>query len=114
MSKSVDTIEDLFRWGAQRPMADTSLEAFDSVKDKIGKRHHAIMSYVDACGAYGSTLDEICVGCDMLVQTASARVRELVQGLELKDSGQRRKTRHGKMARVYLRKPKIESESIAP
>jgi hypothetical protein len=114
VSKQVDTIEDLFRWGATRPMADTSLEAFDSIKDKIGKRHHAIMAYVDSCKGYGATLDEICVGCDMLVQTASARVRELVQGFELQDSGQRRHTRNGKLARVYLRKPKIESGSIAP
>jgi len=103
MSKPVDTVEDLFRWSSEHPIADTSRSAFDSIKDKIGKRHATIMAYVDECQSYGATLDEICVGTGMLVQTASARVRELVQGLELIDTGKRRNTRSGKKARVYTR-----------
>lgn len=109
MSKPVDTVEDLFRWGAERSIADTSRSAFDGVKDKIGKRHATILSYVDGCQSYGATLDEICVGTGMLVQTASARIRELVQGLELIDTGKRRNTRSGKKARVYTRLIKGET-----
>ncbi len=105
MSKPVDTLEDLFKWGS-RPMADTSLAAFDNQKPKIKDIHIRIMSFVDDAGPYGCTLDEICVRLKILIQTGSARVRELVQADELKDSGKRRPTRTGSSARVYVRKEK--------
>ena len=104
MSKPVDTIEDLFKWGS-RPMADTSLAAFDAQKPKIKDIHIRIMSIVDFYGSHGCTMDEICIRSKILVQTASARIRELVQADILKDSGIRRPTRTGSSARVYIRNP---------
>lgn len=106
MSKPVDTLEDLFKWGS-RPVADTSRQAYEAVQPKINDYHAKIIAFIEERDRWGATMDETCAATGMLVQTASARFRELVQWFKIEDSGARRKTRSGKAARVYILKPSV-------
>lgn len=100
MSKPIDTSEDLFGWNTPRP-ADTSMDAFKAIKHRLGGVHQKILYFIAKRGPIGGTLDECCQATGILVQTASARFRELVQWGEIEDTGQRRPTRTKNMARVY-------------
>lgn len=59
-----------------------------------------ILAYV--AGVNGSTCDEVEYSLALTHQCASARVRELVRKGRLSDSGERRRTRSGRTARVYV------------
>ena len=61
-----------------------------------------ILRFVTKSGKHGATCDEIESAMGILHQTASPRVRELVQKSYLHDSGTERKTRSRRMAIVWL------------
>jgi DNA-binding transcriptional ArsR family regulator len=85
--------------------SDTSRDAADSMEGVAGYCRRKILRRVrDA--SYGITCDEIEVALDMSHQNVSARLRELALANLIYDSGERRQTRSGRTARVYLAAPK--------
>lgn len=82
--------------------ADTSRDAADSLDESLLSRLRGeIFALIDVRGERGATCDEIEVALDLRHQTASARVRELALAELIFDTGQRRRTRSGRGARVY-------------
>lgn len=77
---------------------DTSEAAAESIEPT-----HLRRAVLTCFGTTGRTCDEVEVLLDLRHQTASARIRELVMLGFLKDSGERRATRSGRQARVYVR-----------
>lgn len=83
--------------------SDTSRQAAESLSSEaMSWLKQQIAAYI-ANSRDGATCDEIEVVFQLRHQTASARIRELVQSGMLRDSGERRATRSGRMARIYLR-----------
>jgi hypothetical protein len=83
--------------------SDTSRAAADSLSDReLSKQKLAIVGYIDRNAEHGATCDEIEVAFDLRHQTASARIRELSLSGVLVDTGRRRTTRSGRLARVYV------------
>jgi DNA-binding MarR family transcriptional regulator len=80
---------------------DTSLTAAASVRPYVGHLRLLALKYIESQGEHGATLDEVSVHCRLLMQSASARVRELAQAGFIRDTGNRRTTRTGRPARVY-------------
>jgi hypothetical protein len=81
---------------------DTSHDAADSLKDTVLSRLRAqIFDWIDHRGEHGATCDEVEVELDLIHQTASARIRELVLMDRLYDTERRRLTRTNRLARVY-------------
>lgn len=104
-----DFDQNYYRNGLPSVPGDTSEGAADSFQPGTiaGLRR---LVFLQVQGAEdGITCDEVEVKLGMIHQTASARIRELVLGHFIEDSGARRPTRHGRGARVYR-----ELESKAP
>lgn len=80
---------------------DTSHAAARSMDNTAGSIRDRVYAAIKANGQIGVTSDylEETMGRH---QTISARVRELVLLGKIRDSGQRRKTRSGRSARVYV------------
>lgn len=78
--------------------SDTSAAAGDSVEPIAASLRRRVLI---ALAGGDATCDELEVALDMSHQTCSARVRELVLLGLVQDTGQRRKTRSGRGARVY-------------
>jgi predicted transcriptional regulator len=79
-------------------MSDTSLDAYESVQPYSPSLREMIYEEITLENA---TCDEIEELFNLRHQTASARIRELVQMGLIYDTGARRKTRSGRAARVY-------------
>lgn len=79
--------------------SDTSFGAATCIARHIDNLHDRITTFIDQIG--GATCDEVERLLGLSHQTASARIRELTQLGRLRDSGERRKTRTGRNARVY-------------
>lgn len=90
--------------GYTKTGGDTSLAAAESIAPSADSIRAKIKAFI-AAQAQGATCDEIELSLDLRHQTASARVRELVLFKEIKDSGDRRETRSGRGARVYVLMP---------
>lgn len=83
--------------------SETSRDAAESMTDHVGGLRKQILDVIKASPT-GLTCDECEALLGMRHQTASARVREL-RGLELiVDSGEKRKTRSGRNAVVWVSK----------
>ena len=80
--------------------SDTSAGAALSLVGKTRRMRRRVLWYV-AGRPDGATCDEVEVALGMLHQTASARIRELVQLACLVDTGGRRRTRRRRPAAVY-------------
>jgi hypothetical protein len=81
--------------------SDTSRDAARSMDEHAAPCRRAILAHIrDAPD--GATCDEIEVALRMRHQNASARLRELSLGEWIRDSGERRPTRSGRRARVYV------------
>src|SRR5262245_5062830 len=92
---------------------DTSADAADSLDDGILTRLRAkVFAVIDARGERGATCDEIEQALGLRHQTAGARIRELVLGGFVADTGKRRTTRSGRPARIY-RPALVEDEKNA-
>lgn len=82
--------------------SDTSFAAAESVVPVVHRLRSYVLQLVDAAGINGVTCDEVEVIGNLSHQTASARVNELVNNGSIVDSGARRPTRSGRMARVMV------------
>jgi hypothetical protein len=86
--------------------SDTSRAAADSVSESAAAMRAKVYNHVVLAQVWGSTCDEVEEALNMRHQTVSARVRELVLMGLIADSGQRRKTRSGRSAAVWIRRAK--------
>ena len=83
--------------------ADTSIAAHRSKSDdeRVAMRAR-LLEYIRSRGAEGATADEVERRLGLPHQSASARISEMFRDGAIHDSGRRRKTAHGRAARVYL------------
>jgi hypothetical protein len=81
---------------------DTSLEAAVAIEEKVGRLQAMILEHIRDRGARGATDDELEIALRLQHQTVSARRRELVLKGLICDSGERRQTRSGCMAIVWV------------
>ncbi len=82
--------------------SDTSLAAAKKHQEKMGRTHRRVLQLI-GLSRDGLTCDsEEMTG--LRHQSASARIRELVQWGHLEDSTGRRKTRSGSTATVWIRR----------
>ena len=82
--------------------SDTSVEAAESMTLLAPKLRDLVAAELRRRGGWGATNDELEEHMDIKHQTLSPRVRELVQHGKVKDSGQRRRTRSGRFATVWV------------
>lgn len=81
--------------------SDISETAAVSVAETASTMRQRVLRYIHHCCFIGATCDEVEVALGMAHQTASARIRELAQMELIEDTGDRRKTRSGRSARIY-------------
>ena len=82
--------------------SDTSEQAARSMKPHSKALKEKILNFILTTGAKGATDDEIETAMNLRHQTASARRRELVQAGKLTESGEKRRTRSGRWAKVWV------------
>lgn len=89
---------------APRPPAQMhsgpSLEASDAIRPKAGRLRERVLAHLRAHG--GATDDEIQAALDMPPSTQRPRRVELVRAGLVRDSGEKRKTRSGRRAAVWV------------
>lgn len=83
-------------------MEQTSLEAYAWIKEHSTSLRAQLYGAIYARGSYGATCDELEQIHSMKHQTASARIRELRDAKLIYDSNERRTTRSGRKAIVYV------------
>jgi hypothetical protein len=96
---------DYDQYGGRPPhvrSSDTSREAAESVVDNARQLRAVVFSRILGSGEVGMTCDQVEVAMNGRHQTISARIRELVNEGRIIDTGERRPTRSGRGARVYL------------
>lgn len=96
---------------------DTSIAAAGEIAGDAASLRERVWRYIDSPGHWGRTCDEVEYALAMRHQTASARIRELVLAGRLIDSGERRLTRSGRRAAVYVVAKKEETpcqNTVAP
>jgi hypothetical protein len=81
--------------------SDTSQEAAASMDLFAAPCRASVYQFVRAAPE-GATCDEVEAALRMRHQNVSARLRELVLGGAIRDSGERRPTRSGRRARIYV------------
>ena len=91
---------DLFTTAPYVKGSETSKAAAESIKESTSSIRAKIYALI-AASDFGMTCDEVEAKTNLLHQTASARVRELVLQKRIADSGAKRKTRSGRGAVVY-------------
>lgn len=77
-------------------------ETLQEIEKGLGDAHVKCLRAIVASGAEGLTCDEVEVKTGLAHQTASARIREMVQKKILDVRGIRRPTRGGRSASVYI------------
>lgn len=83
--------------------SDTSREAARSLSpDALTKLETKVFEFIRDRGPPGATCEEIELHTTLPHQTASARVNGLMNKGRIADSGQRRKTRSGRRATVWV------------
>lgn len=97
--------------------SDTSFDAAASMESIAGRLRKQVYTHVKQRRHLGATCDECEIALFMSHQTCSARINELHNRDWLFDSGERRPTRSGRMAVVWvtekpMRKRKSFSEWI--
>lgn len=81
----------------------TSRDAAESIDGSASKTmRERVMAYIRSQGRKGATDDEIEVALSMSHQTASARRRELALKIRIQATGERRPTRSGRAAQVWI------------
>ena len=89
----------------RRDAGDTSREAAEKAKPNAGKQREEIFWAIQAAANYkfkGCTADEISELLKLPAQSVSARINGLHKDGYIKDSGERRKTRYGRNAIVWV------------
>jgi predicted transcriptional regulator len=102
--KSAPNADQLGLFDVPAPFArgsETSEEAARSVEVDARTLRGIVLAFIRGRGERGATCDEIEVELGLRHQTASARIRELVQADYLADRQARRSTRSGRRAVVW-------------
>lgn len=81
---------------------DTSKEAAELIKHRAPKLRERVYQYIHEQGARGATADEVQVALGLTNQTGAPRVTELCRMGRIARTDERRKTRYGRNAGVYL------------
>jgi hypothetical protein len=81
---------------------ETEVAAAAMQVGRVGTKRRQVYDLIKACGCYGATDDEVMVRIAFSHSNATARRGELVKGGYIVDSGQRRKTRTGSDAIVWV------------
>jgi hypothetical protein len=81
---------------------DTSAAAADSMKRKALLLRERVLESIGARHSEGATCDQIEIALGLTHQTCSARFNELAKAGAIVDSGNRRPTRSGRKAIVYV------------
>lgn len=84
---------------------DTSREAGEKAKPNSGKQRELIHFWVKWAGkseAKGMTADELSMLLELPAQSVSARINGLHKDGHIMDSGERRRTRYGRNAIVWV------------
>lgn len=91
-------------YGGKAPSVrvDTSRDAANSMQAALSSLQAHVFHWIQAQGEHGSTCDEAEEALRMKHQTCSARIRELALKERILDSGERRPTRSGRNAVVYV------------
>lgn len=93
-------------WDATPPASQrapaTSHQAAASMRQPAKALRPRVLAYFIRRGAAGATAEEMAEALDLPTQTATPRVRELLDAGLLRDSGRRRPTRSGRSARVLV------------
>jgi hypothetical protein len=87
--------------GAPYSDQDTSKAAALAIVPQISRLQETVLEFIRGQGAHGATCDEVESGLRMLHTTASPRILELRKKGLVEDSGQRRKTRSDRSAKVW-------------
>jgi hypothetical protein len=82
--------------------SDTSSDAADSIEPIAPLLRERVLNIIKTAGPMGLTCDECEAVLGMRHQTVSARVTELRNETRIVDSGQRRPTRSGRKATVWV------------
>lgn len=82
-------------------MKDTSLDAFDSIRESLSEIRRAVYDIILESGSEGITAQEMEIKTGMRRSTISGRPSELVERGLIYDSGLRRKTTSGNSAIVW-------------
>lgn len=82
--------------------SDTSEEAAESMAEHAPGLEAKVLAAIVVFGMAGATTDELEAALKMTHQTCSARVNGLAERGAIADSGERRKTRSGRRATVYV------------
>ena len=89
--------------------SETSRLAADSMKDHAQTDRHRVYLFLLERGEHGATDDEIEVALNMTHQSASARRRQLESKFgAVVGTGERRKTRSGRTAQIYVAVPNTD------
>lgn len=83
---------------------DTSRAAAEQIEPRRPNLRGLVLDFVRACQYRGATIDEITLHLKMQMQTVCARRNELGKLGLVADSGQRRRTRSGNTAIVWIAK----------
>jgi hypothetical protein len=94
---------DLYDGNPPHVNTDTSFAAAKSIEPSITRLARMVKAFV--IKRDGATCDEVEVALGLTHQTASARIRELVLRGQVHDGGERRKTRSGRSAIVWIPGP---------
>lgn len=76
--------------------------AYETVSPSIGELAERVLEYVRSAGQHGCTCDEAMHGLGLTHQTASPRFTELEAKGFLRRTGERRNTRSGNLAAIYV------------
>lgn len=82
--------------------SDTSIAAARSMAAHAPRLAREVYRLVEQAGGRGITCDEAEAVLQLPHQTISARFRDLALAEQITDSGDRRETRQGRKARVYI------------
>lgn len=80
----------------------TSLDAARRIRSCAATMRAKVLAAITRAGAWGATDLELEKSLGIIHQTCSARRRELVLQNRIVDSGERRHTRHGRTAIVWV------------
>lgn len=80
---------------------ETSIAAAASVADHCATQRAAVLAFI-TLQPRGVTREEVCTALDISGDTVRPRVWELMRANKIRESGERRKTRAGRMAEVLV------------
>lgn len=81
---------------------DTSEAAAHAIAPRSTAIRADVLRFVEGCGRLGTTADELCEAMGLKIQTATPRLNELASLEQIGDSGERRPTRSGRTAKVWV------------